>query len=201
VLSLVGTVCERKGQLDAILAISKLPPELRHSTVLFIVGAIGEDQYADECAAAAARVPDARIVLTGPVDDPFLYYRAADAALCTSRIESAPRVLIEAMACGLPIITTPVFGIPEIVDEGTNALFYPAGASFELAGQIERLFADEQLRRTMARQSRWVLVAQPGYDEMLQRYERLLREAVNLSMGSFLDPASTFSLRTEPVTD
>jgi glycosyltransferase involved in cell wall biosynthesis len=134
--------------------------------------------------------------LTGPVDDPFLYYRAADVALCTSRVESAPRVLTEAMACGLPIVTTPVFGIPEMVRENVNALFYGPGHTEHLALQLERLISDDKLRNDMAAKSKQVLRSQPGFAEMLDAYRACLRQAAGLSTSQFLNPHATFCVPT-----
>ena len=192
VICLVGTVCERKGQLDALEAYSKLARNLQDRTFLFIVGGIGEDLYGDKCIAAAAAIGPDRVKLSGPVDDPFLYYRAADVALCTSRVESAPRVLAEAMACGLPIVTTPVFGIPEMVAEHVNALFYRPGDTDRLAIQLEKLMRDEGLRGAMAANSPQVLCSQPGYAEMLDAYRGCIRQAAALSMSDFLNPHQTF---------
>ena len=192
VICLVGTLCERKGQLDALDAYSKLSPDLRDQTLLYIVGPIGEELYGAECLAAADAIGSDRIKMTGAVDDPFLYYRAADVGLCTSRVESAPRVLTEAMACGLPIVTTPVFGIPEMVREDVNALFYEAGDTEQLARQLERLMRDDDLRKDMGANSQQVLASLPGFAEMLEAYRSCIREAAGLSMRDFLDPHGTF---------
>jgi len=91
-------------------------------------------------------------------------------------------VLVEAMACGLPIITTPVFGIPELVREDVNALFYPAGDAAALAGLTARLVEDDTLRRRLASKSRAVLDGQPGFAEMVVGYAEVLRQAVNLDI-------------------
>ena len=69
---------------------------------------------------------------------------------CTSRIESYPLVIMEAMAAGLPIITTPVFGIAEQVQPSVNALIYQPGDVAALARHLASLAEDEALRRSMA---------------------------------------------------
>ena len=53
--------------------------------------------------------------------DTAAYWQAADVFCCTSRVESYPLVILEAMAAGLPIVTTPVHGIAEQVRPGVNA--------------------------------------------------------------------------------
>ena len=78
------------------------------------------------------------------------YFLAADVFVCTSRVESYPRVILEAMAWGLPIVTTPVFGIREQVREDVNGIFYEPGDVEALAGAIARLVTDNELRARLA---------------------------------------------------
>jgi GT2 family glycosyltransferase len=179
-LSVVGTVCRRKGQIDLVQAAAMLPDAMRRRTTVFIAGHIAEPDYAREITEATRNAPGLRVVLTGRMEDPFVYYRLADIAVCTSRFESAPRVLVEAMACGLPIITTPVFGIPEMVRSEVNAFFYEPGDTTTLAAAIERLWSDNELRTRFAENSPLVLASQPGFPEMVKRYGEVIREAVNL---------------------
>ncbi len=177
---LPGTVCARKGQQDIVDAVSLLPAEERKRLRIFIVGALVEPEYALRLATTvdAFELADAsRIELVGPVEDMSIYYTAADIMVCTSRIESAPRVLMEAMAFGLPIVTTPVFGIPEIVEEGVNAVFYNPGDTNRLAQHIAALAADGGRRAEMGKASSAVLESRPSYNDMLEKYASLIREA------------------------
>jgi O-antigen biosynthesis protein len=81
------------------------------------------------------------------------------------------------MAAGLPIITTPVFGIREQVQENINALFYPPGDSRALAEAMRRLLHDTGLRTRMARNSQLVLAALNDYQTMAATYGRIFLEA------------------------
>jgi glycosyltransferase involved in cell wall biosynthesis len=180
VLSTVGTVCRRKGQTDLLRAYALLQPEVRAKVFIYLVGSIGESDYGEEAQELARK--NAQIVMTGRVEDPFLYYKASDIFICSSRVESAPRVLMEAMASGLPIITTPVFGIPEIVSEGVNALFYQPGDVKALARAIEKLFKDRQLRSQLASNSPVVLDGHPGFSNMVEQYGSVMRQSVNLKL-------------------
>jgi glycosyltransferase involved in cell wall biosynthesis len=96
------------------------------------------------------------------------------------------------MASSLPIVTTPVFGIPEMVAEDVNALFYDPGDTDRLAIQLEKLMRDEGLRMAMAGNSPQVLGSQPGFAEMLDAYTGCIRQAAALSMNDFLNPHRTF---------
>jgi glycosyltransferase involved in cell wall biosynthesis len=89
---------------------------------------------------------------------------------------------MEAMACGLPIVTTPVFGIPEIVRENVNALFYEPGDVRSLASAIEELWRNVRLREELASNSPIVAAGQPGFSNMVEQYGRIIRQAVNLRL-------------------
>ena len=150
---------------------------------IFIAGALAERDYAHLLEAEIAKMPPkvgARITITGPVDDLSLYYAAADVVACTSRVESAPRILVEAMAFGRAIVTTPVFGIPELVEPDVNALFYQPGDVAGLADALLRLVNDDRLRAAFAAAGPEVLASHPGYAEMLEQYEAIIREAAML---------------------
>ena len=183
VISLVGTVCHRKGQMDLVKALIGLASASPRPIRAFLAGAVPERDYLDQLREAIAAAPDdvaARITITGPVEDISIYYAAADIIACTSRIESAPRVLVEAMAFERAIVTTPVFGIPELVDPGVNAIFYAPGDTDALARAILRLATDDTLRETMAATSHDVLASRPGYMDMIYQYTALVREAALL---------------------
>ena len=62
---------------------------------------------------------------------------------------SLPNAVIEAMAAGLPVVTTPVGGIPCLVESGRNGLLVPPRDPQKLADAIGTLLRDEPLRRRM----------------------------------------------------
>ncbi len=68
--------------------------------------------------------------------------------------EGIPMALLEAMACGAPIVTCPVGGIPAVARDGRNALFVRPGDVEGLAAALERLLDDSALRDAMSRANR-----------------------------------------------
>ncbi len=180
-VTLVGTVCDRKGQIDLVEAIRRMPQYAIDRARFQIVGDRA-GSYSQALHAAVATLPAdrrERLSVIGETGDPYLYFRAADISICTSRIESYPRVILEAMASGLPIVTTSVFGIAEQVREEVNALLYQPEQTDVLARQIARLIGDDAFRARMADNSPLVLQCLTKFDEMLVAYGAVFREAAS----------------------
>jgi glycosyltransferase involved in cell wall biosynthesis len=91
--------------------------------------------------------------------------------------EGVPRVLIEAAACGRPIVTTDTPGCREVVDHGDNGLLVPPRAPSALAEALRTLASDPKLRIEMGRRGRERAVAEFSLDRVvaatLAVYERL----------------------------
>jgi glycosyltransferase involved in cell wall biosynthesis len=85
---------------------------------------------------------------------PYDYYGAADLYVCSSYEESFPRVVLEAMGFGLPILGTRVHGIPEMARDGREAMLVPSGDSAALAAGLARLLGDPAHGATLAANAR-----------------------------------------------
>jgi glycosyltransferase involved in cell wall biosynthesis len=184
VLLVLGTVCERKGQVDLPLALGGLAQEWWPHLRCLIVGDRGLP-YSRRVQAAREALPDVlrdRVQVIPETDEPARYYRAADVFVCTSRVESFPRVTLEAMAHGLPLVTTPAYGIAEQVRQGVNALLYEPGDVAGLTAALARLLGDEPLRHRMGAQAQPVLDCLNDFDTMASAYAEIFREAA-LSRG------------------
>jgi len=79
-----------------------------------------------------------RFVIVPETREVYEYYGLADLFVCTSFEESFPRVLLEAMAFELPIVSTDVHGIPEIVEDGREALLMQPGDPLACAHVLKR---------------------------------------------------------------
>ena len=179
VLLLLGTVCERKGQQDLVQALSLLPDKWHNKIRCFIVGdrpSIYSNKLADMVAQLPAELRQ-RVTVVPETGEPGKYYKAADIFVCTSRVESFPRVILEAMACDLPIITSPVFGIKEQVRPGINGLFYTPDRPDELAAALISLLEDKSLRQQLAENAKYVLDSLNTFEEMTQAYAEIFCEA------------------------
>jgi glycosyltransferase involved in cell wall biosynthesis len=137
VLLAVGHVTKRKGQHLAVQALPHLP-----GTTLLIAG----DGWMEESLRTMARdlsVAD-RVRFLGHVEQENLrdYYGAADALVLASSREGIANVLIESMACGTPVIATPVWGTPEAVTVPAAGVLMRDRSVEALVEAARRLFAD-----------------------------------------------------------
>lgn len=82
------------------------------------------------------------------------YWRKASIYCMCSYNEGFPMVVLEAWAHGIAVITTPVGGLPDVIEEGKNCLTFPFGNVEILAEKLELLIENEQLRYKLAEYSR-----------------------------------------------
>lgn len=93
-------------------------------------------------------------------DMPEVLSHAHIACLPSYYGEGVPKSLLEAAACGLPIVTTDMPGCRDVVRDGYNGLLVPIRDAHSLAAALERLLRDEALRKRMGAQSREIALAQ-----------------------------------------
>jgi glycosyltransferase involved in cell wall biosynthesis len=116
------------------------------------VGSPGEVEADAICEDAARRGVADRVRLLGPValDRLLPLYGGYDVFVLPTRPgEGIPRVLLEAMTAGLPVVTTAVAGIPSLVEHERNGLLVESPSDETLAAAIDRLIGDGALRRRL----------------------------------------------------
>ncbi len=176
----IGTVCERKGQQDLVRAFGRLDPAVASRIVCQVVGLRDGVPYGRALCRMVESLPRDRrdrFRVFPETGDTAVYWRASDLLACASRIESYPRVIIEAMRCGLPIVTTPVFGIVEQVRQDVNALFYEPGRDDQLARWLTALEGDRARLDSLAAATPDVLASLPSHEDMIRSYEDLFLAA------------------------
>ncbi|MBL8510757.1 MAG: glycosyltransferase family 4 protein [Betaproteobacteria bacterium] len=102
--------------------------------------------------------PDGHVTLLGHVDNIREWLPTCHLAVLPSYREGTPRSLVEAAACGLPLVATDVPGCREIVRHGDNGLLVPAYDAASLAAAILQLLADPDLCTRMGQRSRTIAV-------------------------------------------
>ena len=180
----VGRLVRKKGFdvfVDALAA-------LRRRGVRWRAVIVGEDGDAgnDVRRRIADQALGDRITLTGPLGQAALYdeYRQADVMCLPCRVDDdgdrdgIPNVLVEAMACGVPAITTAVSGIPELVTDGETGLIVPVDDPAATAQAIERLVTDPGLADRIAGKAAAHVRERFDGDRLAGDLARLFQEAV-----------------------
>jgi glycosyltransferase involved in cell wall biosynthesis len=111
-----------------------------------------------------------------PRPDPFSYYRSLDLYLNTSLHEGLPMSVVEAMACGTPVVSAAVGGIPEIVAHGEHGFLVEGRNPAVFAESCLRLMRDDALRRVMGERASATAHAHWGASAMVAGYRQLYDE-------------------------
>jgi glycosyltransferase involved in cell wall biosynthesis len=106
------------------------------------------------------------------------YLRKADIFAQPSYSEGMPIAIIEAMACGLPIVASRVGGIPDQVSEGVNGFLVDARRADQLAQALEKLVSDPGLRAGMQANSARLAVEKFDVEVLVPRLVKIYQEAL-----------------------
>ena len=154
----IGNEFGRKGLPLLVDAVTRLQPDV----VLLVVGGTP-----DLVAAEAGREPavrlGTRLRFAGAQTDPRPWLHAADVLATPSAYESYGLVVLEALACGVPVVATPTGCVPDVVTDGVNGAVVDATVE-ALAQGLRRVLAAEpaplrQAARASAEQHAWAVVA------------------------------------------
>jgi glycosyltransferase involved in cell wall biosynthesis len=149
----IGRLSKEKAHTDLVATMArllKLQPDLH--VQLLIVGE-GPERAGIEEAVRSAGLQGV-VKLAGHENDVSGYYEIADVMAIPSLSEGSPNVLLEAMAAGVPVVSTAVGGIPEIVGNGKHAILVPPGDPAAMAGAIDVLLSNSDTADKLARAAR-----------------------------------------------
>ncbi len=177
VIGWVGRLSREKG---ADILLSALPL-LRDLTIAVSVLGDGAERTALQAEAEALGVSQ-RVRWHGVVPDAGLYMAAFDCFVLSSRTEGTPIALLEAMAGGVPVVTTAVGGVPDIVT-GEEALLVRAEDPGALAGAITEVFANPGAAAIRAGQARARLARQFAAAPWIARHHDIYREILARGRG------------------
>jgi glycosyltransferase involved in cell wall biosynthesis len=178
-----GLNCRKK----IVLCIARLVPDKDHGTLLkafgilarrhpdaelWVVGNGGLETVLKE--RAARTIPEGSVrFFPGRLDVRSLFHQAALFVL-SSRQESLPNVVLEAMASGLPIVATAVGGLSEVVQHGRTGLLVPGQDAAALAQAMGNLLLDETVRAAYGKAGRRRVQADYSMAAMVRRHEEVL---------------------------
>lgn len=180
IIHIVGTVSPRKGQLDFTEAAVNIINKLKNNKLKFvIIGAGNVPLYDDQIRRVIERNKMEDQIMLLDSRGSWDYYSISNMYVCTSYIESFPRVTLEAMAFKLPIVSSEVYGLSEQMDHEKEALIYMAGDKVMLEDHMTRLIQDEELANTLASNARARLEREFTFDVMMDKYFNLVSDILN----------------------
>ena len=104
-----------------------------------------------------------------PQNELFGLYDKAAVVLLTSEREGLPNVVLEAMARGKTVVSTPVGGIPAVIEDGKTGLLVPIGDADTTRAAVERALADPELRRRIGTAARERVREYCSWDRVTER--------------------------------
>ncbi|MBE9513434.1 MAG: glycosyltransferase [Chloroflexi bacterium] len=159
-----------KGGDLLLKALQSLPKSLKAETVLLLLGNGGE---------AIAEAAGIQTLHLGYISNDRLKtiaYSAADLFVSPTRAEAFGLVLLESMACGTPVVSFRVGGVPDLARPGiTGYLAEPEDAD-DLRNEIIQLLEDESLRNYMSQQCRAIVLKEYTLELQIERYIELYRQ-------------------------
>ncbi|HEX6184330.1 MAG TPA: glycosyltransferase family 4 protein [Pyrinomonadaceae bacterium] len=182
-VGIVGELSAVKGQEDFVRAAAVVVGKLGDRVEFLVVGEDnsrgGENRARIERLVSELNL-SGRVRLLGQVGEDELASLLASLALLVSasRSESFGMAMVEAMACGVPVVATATEGAREVVEEGVTGLLVPVGDFNALASSMLSLLEDERRREALGASA--VAVAKERFDvaRMVEATERVYAEAI-----------------------
>ena len=176
----LGTIGPRKGAFDLLAAAQHLKAQ-GTSFHLWVAG--GEERRGDlnraQMQVVKMRLEEScEFVGTVEGEKKSQLLREAQLFVLPSYNEGLPFAVIEALAAGLPVVATPVGGIPEVIKDGYNGFLIPPGDVAQLVQKLQHLATDPQLRQTMGQRGREIaeqeLDVHPYTERLVTLYQSLV---------------------------
>lgn len=144
VILCLGSIEARKSQAMLTQAFARIAD--RHPRAqLMLVGETSDAYCANYRTALREFVSRAgleeRVRIEPVTDDPYSWHAVADVLACASDIESLPRVIVEAMVFGTPVLSTRVFGVPELIEDGRTGYLCDMRDAASLADGLDRVLS------------------------------------------------------------
>ncbi|UCF05946.1 MAG: glycosyltransferase [bacterium] len=174
VLIVVAALCERKGHPTLFEAMTQLPAHVH-------LVAVGEGEAGNEYRRVAAALGLAgRVHFLGQRNDVPALLAEADMLVVPSLIEATPYVIIEAMAAGLPVVASRIYGIPELVSDGVSGMLVSPGDPDKLACALSVLLDDAGACARMGAAGRQRFERDFGIENSVSRTVAVYGELIDL---------------------
>jgi glycosyltransferase involved in cell wall biosynthesis len=186
-VGIVGELSEVKNQEDFVRAAALLSEEFAGRMEFLIVGdeAARSGVYGArlESLITELRLTE-RVRLVRHCEDIAPLIASLDVLVSASRSEAFGMVLVEAAACGVPVVATATEGAREIIADGETGSIVPIGDAHALASAVAVLLRDEGLRRTLGSRARESARERFSLERMVTETERVYAEALGVEASA-----------------
>lgn len=171
----VGRLTPAKGQHLLLESIARLRDRNIHVELTLVGDGPDRDSLEQHCQQLCLQT---QVRFTGPLNQDQVrpLYLTHDVFVLPSFAEGIPVVLMEAMASGLPCITSRITGIPELIEHEHSGLLTAASDIDELSNSIERLAKDENLRTRLAHNGRQKICTEFNLNDNIKKLAAIFRE-------------------------
>jgi glycosyltransferase involved in cell wall biosynthesis len=187
-----GRLSRAKGLPLLIDAWQRVAAEHPNAHLLLIGSGRGsfDDCEAELRAVSSCPALVGRLTFTGHVENAHGYLQASDVFVTCSESEGFGLALIEAMACGLPCISTPVGVAPEVIDPGHNGLLVRVGDCDELHAALSSMLAQQASWPVLGAAARTVVAARYALEQVVSQYGALCKapEAASAPVTAVAEP-------------
>jgi glycosyltransferase involved in cell wall biosynthesis len=170
----LGTYEARKGQDLYLQAIVQLSPATNSRAIFQMAGRILDRSFYERLAQQATQMPNVELQSGLEHDEALAASASADVLVCSSRDETMPIAILEAMSLGKAIITTDVGGVAEWLRDGMNALLVPAENSLALAAALSRCIDQPGLIGSLGENARQTFSENFSIDRLGERFSALI---------------------------
>lgn len=168
----LGRIDKEKGIKDMAEVVEKLPDRIK-----FIF--IGEGNLTDWLRnELTEEIEDGEVEVTGWIEHdrvPEQLNRLKLLMLPSRATEGLPTVILESLACGTPVIASPVSGIPDIVREGETGYLIEDEEPEELAREIKSILDSNELQE-LSERGRQLIINEYSFEAAVKRYQNILQE-------------------------
>jgi glycosyltransferase involved in cell wall biosynthesis len=126
------------------------------------------------------------VLLVSKVEEVAPYLKASDLFVLPSRFEGLSNALLEAMACGLPVISTRVGGSRDIIEDGVNGLLVEVDAMDQLRDAMERVLRDRRLAAALGANARSAVETKHDMKSVANAYINLYRDLKSVNPAAEL---------------
>ena len=171
----VGRLVEQKDPLTLLKAFQSVVKRMPDAGLIMVGNGHLRPQIDDF---VRSNELESSVTVLNGTEDIRSHFREAWGFVLPSLFEGSPNVVLEAMACGLPIVSTRVDGVPELVTDGETGFLVEPKDPDSLAQAMIKLLSNDETCREMGKKARETVMREFSMEKMTRRTERIFLDAM-----------------------